>query len=395
MRAMVVGAGQSGLVLAHALLKAGMEVNVMTGRSSTDLRYGRAQVTQLSLPASRAVEARYNLSRWDSQAPSLNTVSLDVHAAQNTVGFSGDLPGPGYAMDPRVKLADWLEYFEDEGGKVTVHNATYSDLVGFSAMFDLVLVAVGDGDLGHVFTPRHAADPQRRRVVTQAYVVGLDTPNDQVQVHSVAAGEVFVVPTLTAQGPCHSVMLIARPGQGLDAQVLGARSARPARLVQTMVELLRGQGLELAEQLARAELVDEMATTVKDLTPMMRRPVHTLEGGRSILGVGDTVLTVPPQCGQGWEASVRSAQAYCEQILAHQDHLGDPKVLEGFFDHYMDHYGGHAINRIEGYVDRHWTGQLSETEADLFARACTDPQAAQDYIAGFADPEQMQRMLDS
>lgn len=395
MRVMVVGAGQSGMVLAHSLLKAGVDVSVMTGRSSMDLRQGRAQVTQLSLPASRAVEARYNLSMWDSQAPSLETVSLSVYPGQgqDPVGFAGALPGAGYALDPRVKLADWLEYFEDLGGKVMVHNATYSDLVGFSRMYDLVLLAVGDGDLGHVLTPRHAPEHKRRRVVTQAYVHDLEAPTEQVQVHSLPSGEVFVVPTLTARGPCHSVMLIARPGQGLDAQVLGARSARPVRLVQTMVELLRGQGLELAEKLARAELVDEMSTVVKELAPMVRKPVHTTESGGSILGVGDTVLTVPPQCGQGWEASVRSAQVYHEQILAHQDRLDDPQALEGIFGHYMDHGGGHAIDSFEGYVDRHWTGELTPVESNLFARACTEPEVAQAYVAGFADPEQMQRML--
>src|SRR5699024_12335535 len=129
MRCLIVGAGQSGLVLAHALLSHGVDVTVITSRSSEDLRWGRAQLTQLTLPHGLAVEASHNLSRWEGAAPAFDRVSLNVIPEPGqSLCFTGSVVVVGIAVDPRVKRADLLECFEGRGGKGAVRGRTGSDV---------------------------------------------------------------------------------------------------------------------------------------------------------------------------------------------------------------------------------------------------------------------------
>jgi hypothetical protein len=411
LKCLIVGAGQSGLVLAHALLTAGADVTVITGRSSQDLRRGRAQITQLTLPHGMAVENDHHLSMWSGIAPKFNRVGLSVVPDATTqIGFNGALPNIGLAVDPRVKLADWLEFFEDRGGKVVIHGLTNTDLEYFTrpgGMYDVVLLAVGDGELGQILDDdrSRATGANRSRNVTQAYVTDLQAPSDQVLVYSCKEGEVYVVPTLAMDGPAHAVMLIGRPAPTdydgrtptLDAVALGKDHAsihHPEALLGRMCDMLRANHIPLWEQLGEADLLDPFSVLMKSVHPKVRHPVHTFDHGGSLLGVGDTVMTVPPQCGLGWEASVRSAQVYADRILAHAQtgRAFDAEVLKDVFTAYMDHSGADT-DFFEQYVDNFWTGQLTENEQDLFQRACADQAVADQYVAGFAAPEQLVRML--
>jgi len=400
MRCLIVGAGQSGLVLAHALLSHGVDVTVITSRSSEDLRWGRAQLTQLTLPHGLAVEASHNLSRWEGAAPAFDRVSLNVIPEPGqSLGFTGALVGIGMAVDPRVKRADLLECFEDRGGKVAVHGLTVSDLEYFTRphrMYDLVLLAVGDGELGQILETDHSRTTTRERVITQAYVTGLRAPEDEVQVYSCPSGEVYVVPTLSMQGAVHAVTLIARPGSALDCSASDVRITQPEAVLRRMITQLHQAHIPLWEPLRRSELLDSSAVLIKRIRPVVRQPVHVFDHGGALLGVGDTVLTVPPQCGQEGEASVRSAQLYADRILS-EDGIGhalDADFLRATFLAYMEHSGRH-IDVFEKYVDAFWTGRLTEAEQALFQQACTDQSTADAYVAGFADPEQLVRLLQT
>ena len=75
-------------------------------------------------------------------------------------------------------------------------------------------------------------------------------------------------------------------------------------------------------------------------------------------------------------------------------HAFDADFLRATFLAYMEHSGRH-IDVFEKYVDAFWTGRLTEAEQALFQQACTDQSAADAYVAGFADPEQLVRLLQN
>mgnify|MGYP001634941395 CR=1 FL=1 len=396
MKVLIVGAGMSGLSLGHALLDAGIDVTIASGRSSTDLRQGRAQLTQLTLAPGLAVESDLNLSLYTGTAPHFTSTSLQVISGPGEhVGFCGAMPGESFAVDPRVKLADWYEMFEDLGGRTVTHGMTVTDLEAFSTMYDIVALAVGDGKLGQVLDtdPSHPMGGQR--VVTQAYIH--HEPDEdfdrQLRVFSCPAGEVFVVPTQLQGGWAHSVMLIARPGSVLDCSSGTVR--RPQQLWDLMRERLRLAHINIDPDLDRAELTDEFAVRIKSVHPTTRIPVQRLNSGRLVVGLGDTVMHVPPQNGQGCEASVRSGRSYADMIidLARSGRAVTDGFLSSLFPAYLDHAGGREINAFDSYVDRFWQGQLAPHEQQLFQRACADQSVADDYVAGFADPARLAAML--
>ena len=148
---LIVGAGQSGLMLAHGLLDHGYDVTVATGSSSTDIRTGRVSVTQLTMPTVRAMEQAADLDLWSGQAPEFGGVRISMRPPQQqATQFSGRFGGgAGVAVDRRLKMADWLEKFEDRGGKVIVHGMTTEDIDFFTRRFALAVLAVGRGEPGH------------------------------------------------------------------------------------------------------------------------------------------------------------------------------------------------------------------------------------------------------
>jgi 2-polyprenyl-6-methoxyphenol hydroxylase-like FAD-dependent oxidoreductase len=66
---LIVGAGQSGLHLAHGLLSSGYDVTLITGRTSTELRTGRPSITQLTFPTVLEYERELGLDFWSADVP--------------------------------------------------------------------------------------------------------------------------------------------------------------------------------------------------------------------------------------------------------------------------------------------------------------------------------------
>lgn len=62
------------------------------------------------------------------------------------------------SVDQRIKMAGWLELFEDRGGTVVFHGVTTSDLHALARLYDLVVIAAGKGELVQLFDrdPRYS-----------------------------------------------------------------------------------------------------------------------------------------------------------------------------------------------------------------------------------------------
>lgn len=392
MKILIVGASQGGLQAAHRLLRHGADVTLLTSRSSLEMRQGRAQMTQLTLPSVRKVEQDLGLDFWTSSAPVYRTVRLTTLTADGIGGFTGDLGAEGVAVDPRVKLPDWLEYFEDRGGKVVIHGATVTDLAYFTRMYDAVLVAVGAGELGQLFP----ADPARplaaeAQIVSQAYLHDWPAARGvDVEVYSTSAGEVYVIPTLTAEGPAHSVMVAARPNSQLDLTTDAAH--RPdvhALLPERMGSVLP----ELAERYREGELVEGSSTLIRRIAPVVRTPVAFLGEG-FVVGVGDAVVTTEPRTGQGWAVSTRGAQFLIERMIAHFDAHGS--FDQAFFTDTFSALWQEEIRHTAAFsrmVNDFHTGRLSPAVLEAMALASTDKDYADQWVRGFDNPRILTDLL--
>jgi 2-polyprenyl-6-methoxyphenol hydroxylase-like FAD-dependent oxidoreductase len=393
-KVLIVGAGLTGLVLAHRLLGHAVDVTVATAKSSEELRRGGSQMTQLTLPTALGMERTLNLDHWENQPHHFQTVSLTTRTSDgNTFGFTGDLGAAGAAVEPRVKLPDLLEYFEDRGGKVTIHGITLSDIQVFTRMFDAIVITVGAGELGQLFP----ADPSRplaaeKQVVSQVYLRRFPEASADVEVYSLTGGEVYVVPILTYEGIAHSVMVAARPGADnpLDlSTVEDRRRDVHALLAERLPHLLP----ELGERFNEAELSDPRDTLLTTVTPVVRTPIARVGEG-FVAAAGETAVTTEPRTGQGWSLSTKIGFHTADRMVQHFDRHGS--LDEAFFtDTFTGLWNDHIRHTaaFSNLVNAVHTGNVPPDLMQAMGRAATEPAFANAWVQGFDDPSELSRML--
>ncbi|MDA8370473.1 MAG: oxygenase [Nocardiopsaceae bacterium] len=393
---LIVGAGQSGLHLAHGLLNHGYDVTVITGQTSGEIRTGRPSITQLTYPTVLEYERELRLDFWSAQAPQVEKMKLHAFPSRSfePLTVPGRFDGYTVSVDRRVKMADWLEYFEDCGGKVVIHGVTLSDIDYFSRMFDLVVVAVGHGELGALFdTDRDRFSGARRRTVAQAHIydVAPDPGEDEAigwAASSADAGNIWIMPVLTAQGPCHSLFVVNRQGGVMDDW--------PARLPPKeqwgrMQDLLRKYVPNYYERVAEAELVDDSSTLLSRFTPQVRKPVGVLPSGGRVLGISDVVITSDPFAGQGWNNSSRCAKSYLESILAHGDRPFDEAFMTEMFERFWE-YGKDAEQWSE-VIATFWEAEPAPHIQAVLEAATVYPEIGDRWMRGWDDPSDYHEWL--
>lgn len=397
-RILVVGSGQSGLMLATGLHRRGWTVDLFTRGSTDELRGGPPAPTQHTFPSVWETERAAGLDLWSGQAPTFTSVQMtmvpDGAAPQS---FAGHLSSPGTAIDHRVKTADWLEAFEDQGGNVHVKSVTSTDVEGFArlGMWDVIVLAVGGGgELGHLFDP----DPDHSsgassRVLSQVYVYGAAPGAADLQVWTTPYGEVFSIPVLTAEGPATSVQVIARPGGPMDSGLADGR--RPAaarrsdvrpRITEHISNVLRTWAPDLEQRCARADYHPGSAL-VCAVDPVVRRPLTHIRGV-PVLGIGDAVLRVDPTSGQGAAASTLVAATVRDRILgqaAEPVPVFDADFLTDTYEQYWQAHGRHTA-AFSTMVTDFWAGTLPPAVLKTFAAAGTDQTIADWWVNGFDNP---------
>ncbi|MDE3719847.1 oxygenase [Nocardiopsis sp. N85] len=406
---LIVGAGHAGLHLAHGLLTQGYDVTVITGQSSLEIRTGRPSISQFTFPTALEYERKFDLDFWSALSPQIREQKLAVFREGKPVtAIRGrSHPGNGYtvAVDRRVKMADWLEFFEDRGGKVVIHGVTVTDLDYFSRMFELIIVAVGHGELGQLFdhdTSRFSGT--RPRALAQAYVYDLWPPSpgesENIGWFGVTeeAGNIMLVPILTQEGPAHNLLLVDKKGGPMDAW---PDRPGPEEQLRRMKDLMRKYAPEFFERSKDAVLVDGRSTIVEDLTPQVRNPVGRLPSGGLAIGMADVVVTMDPFVGQSWNNSTRCAQAYLEGIVEHGDKPFDEDFMVRVFDRFWEFgqdnqaWAEFASTMVEQSLPDHIMNMLGaavqyEEVADRWIQGWDSPS---DYKTWMFDPEIAQRYI--
>ncbi|MFJ9843546.1 styrene monooxygenase/indole monooxygenase family protein [Kitasatospora sp. NPDC101155] len=340
-RILIVGAGQSGLQLALGLQSHGYDVTLLTDRTAPEVRDGRVLSTQCMFDSALRTERALGLDRWAEQAPRIEGVGVSVSGPESArvIDWIGQLEACAQSVDQRLKMSAWLELFAERGGRVELRQVSAADLEHLARSYELVLVAAGKGSLASLFERDEERSPYTRpqRALAASYVYGL-APRPEHDFPAVRCnvvpgiGELFVMPVLTAAGPCDAVLWEAVPGGPADA-FDGLRD--PAEHLRVTLELMKSfTPWEYDRARSGVELTDSGATLAGRFTPTVRRPIGELPGGESVLGVADVVVTNDPITGQGSNNAAKCAAVYLEAILAHGDKPFDRDFQQAAFDRF-------------------------------------------------------------
>ncbi|MFE1101436.1 styrene monooxygenase/indole monooxygenase family protein [Nocardiopsis alba] len=396
---LIVGAGHAGLHLAHGLLTHGYDVTVITGQSSPEIRTGKPSISQFTLPTALEYERAFDLDLWSALSPQIREQKLFLYRdGQEVTSLTGSShAGNGYSLsvDRRVKMADWLEFFEDRGGKVVIHGVTVTDLDYFSRMFDLIIVAVGHGELGQLFDDDDSRfSGTRQRAIAQAYMYDVwpdPGENENLGWSAVTeeAGNIIFIPILSQEGPCHSLLMVDKKGGPMDAW---PDRPGPEEQLRRMKDLLRKYAPDFFERIRDAILIDGRSTLVEDLTPQVRNPVGRLPSGGRVLGMADVVVTMDPFVGQTWNNSTRCAQTYLESILDQGDQPFDEEFLLKTFDRFWEF--GRDNQQWADFASSMWErDDLPEHVANVMIHASQYREVADRWIQGWDQPSDYKSWL--
>jgi hypothetical protein len=394
---LIVGAGQSGLQLAHGLLQNGYEVTLMSARTAQEIRAGRVMSTQAMFDAALQHERDLGLNFWEDQAPSFGGIAVSLAGPDGgrALSFLGRLDAYAQSIDQRVKMPGWMEALEQRGGKVIIHGVTVSDLDKLVQRYDLTIVAAGKGELVNLF----GRDPSRspyagpQRALAVAYVRGLTRPPEIPDLRTVninlvpGVGELFIMPCLTTTGPCDILFFEGIPQGPLDCFTDVRTPEEHLRLTLDLMQKFVPWEYERAHDV---ELADWGGTLSGRYAPVVRYPVGQLPSGGIALGMADVVVANDPITGQGSNNASKCAATYLKAILDHGDRPYDAEFMRATFGAYWDYaqYPTTWTNAMLQPPPPHvvqilGTAGQNQAVADRFANGFNDPS---DFFDWFMDP---------
>ena len=403
---LIVGAGQSGLQLAHGLLQHGYQVTLMSARTADEIRGGRVMSTQAMFDAALQHERDLGLSFWEDEGPHFGGIGFSLAGPDGSLAldWAGHLNAYAQSVDQRVKMSGWLEALEQRGGRVIIHGVTVSDLDRLVPRYDLTIVAAGKGELVQLFgrDPSHSPYTTPQRALSVVYVRGLGRRPERGDLATVdfnlvpGVGELFIMPALTTTGPCDILFFEGIPGGPLDC-FTGIRSPEEhLRLTLRLMEKYVPWEYARAHQV---ELTDWGATLAGRYAPVVRYPAGPLPSGGLVLGMADVVVANDPITGQGSNNAAKCAAIYLDQILAHGDRPYDQAFMQDTFDRFWDYaqYPTTWTNAMLQPPPPHAVQVLGAAAghqqiADRFANGFNDPR---DFFSWFMDPAKAASYLET
>jgi len=425
-KVLIVGGGTSGLQLAHGLLHHGYDVTVINGSSSQEIRSDKPSITQFTLPSALAHEQAAGLAMWEHIAPRITGATLHLHVPDGqTATMRSRFEAYGVSVDRRVKMADWLESFEDRGGKVVIHGITVTDLDYFFRMFELIILATGSGELGQLFDQGQSrSDQPPRRTVAQVILdevphtehaqwhpvsapVGCHPGykpepvlSDYAEVVSTPQVRAILSPVLIDSGPQHVLQLMGPVGGEMDAWPDRPNSQE---LVALMKNLLHKHAPGLADRVAKASLLNDQDASLHRYNPHVRTPVATLPSGGLVLGMADAVVsTDDPIAAQANNVSSASANHYLSRILAHGNAEFDREwMTQTFTGHWSgsptEEYPlagmGQAATGLSQVLDRIWSPEAPAHLSEVLGAATKYQKIADRFLGDLDDPRRYAQWL--
>lgn len=391
-RITIIGGGQTGLMLAIGLRRAGHAVRLVQDRPAAAIASGRVMSSQCLFATALGLERMLGLDLWSGQAPRIGGVRIEAMAPPGTaapISFTGRLSAPAASVDQRLKFPAWLDLFAAIGGIIEICTADIDLLEDCARDSELVVVTTGKGSLSGLFPLNARFSPFTRpmRTLAMIYLRGAGIPNGPSLVTSTAlpaAGGIMRFPALTCGGPCEILFFEALTGGPLD---IGRPEMAADELWQAMRSALARVLPAEAERLAKAQPTDDKAGLTGHITPAVRHAVGTLPSGRHVLGLGDAVVLNDPLVGQGANNAAKMA-ALCLDAI--QRRGGQP-----FDDAWMEEVANAAWRRVRAATV--WTNMNlrppTQNVSAFMQRAASDQDAADRFVRGFDEPEAILPLL--
>ena len=382
-RVAIIGAGQSGLQLAHGLLDAGYEVSLFSDRSADEILEGRVLSSQCMFDSALEIERDLNLNYWGEQCPKVEGISFTVPdgIGGSSIDWAARLDNYAQSVDQRLKIPRWLAQFKSRGGELNIRAVGPDDLEACARTHELVIVASGKGALGELFRrdPGRSPFSQAQRALALTYVTGMEprVPYPAVCFNLIPnVGEYFVFPALTTSGRCEIMVFEGVPGGPMDCW---AEDLTPAEHLARSKAMLETFLPWEAARCRNIELTDDNGVLAGCVVPTVRNPVANV-AGVPILGMADAVVLNDPITGQGSNNAARCAEIYLEAILERGDGPADAEWMQQTFDRYWTGYAKWVTE---------WTNLLLKPPAHvlrLLDCAGKNPAIASAFVNGFDDP---------
>ncbi|MGH9601098.1 MAG: styrene monooxygenase/indole monooxygenase family protein [Terriglobales bacterium] len=344
----IIGAGQAGLLVGHALRRHGYEVILFSDKTPEDfLNHSRPTGSAARFDMSLEWERELGLNHWDYLAPKGEGVHLTFvpgKLGNVLLTLMGRLTRPFLAIDLRLQSARWMRDLEKIGGRLMIEDVTVARLEEIASAHDLTIVAAGRGPVHKLF----ARDDSRSfytkppRLLAMVNVVGIPMHLDYCPFLPVKFnffgryGECFWVPWFHKDGKqAWSCVFEAKEGGPMD-QFRGCKTGEQALAIAKKVtrEMVPWD----AEWIQSAELADENAWLVGSFVPEVRKVVGLLPSGRPVMAVGDTAHSLDPIGGQGANNGNKMARNLVQCILERQDQPFDVAWMEGTFERFWSRH---------------------------------------------------------
>jgi hypothetical protein len=347
-RVAIIGAGQAGLLAAHALRLRDYDVTLYSDKTPDDF-LTKARPTGVAARFDMALEfeRELGLEHWGDEAPHGEGVHLHFSPKQGNVLLTllGRISKPFLSIDLRMQSATWMGELDGRGGQIEIENVGLDRLDEIAAQNDLTLVAAGRAEIMKLF-PRDEArstyrEPQRFLAMVNVTNTPMDLPYSPwfrpVKFNFFAPyGEAFWVPWYSKSKQwCWGMLFEAKKGGPFD-RFRDCKSGQD--VLDTMRPLIRDYMPWDEEVFKDAEVCDENAWLVGEFTPEVRQVVGTLPSGRNVMAIGDTAQSIDPIGGQGANNGNKMVRIAVEEILAREDRPFDADWMRATFDRFWERH---------------------------------------------------------
>jgi len=329
----IVGSGVSGLHLGLFLLANDVPVTIYTDKEPDEIRSGRLLNTVGHHHHTLERERELEVHHWDAGEYGYVCHHHCINGEGGEVRFRGDFTHPSSVIDYRLYLPRLMEDFQERGGELVIgERISVEDLNRLSKGHDLMVVAIGRGEMGELFSRRDDKSPydrpQRRLSAGIYHGITYSDPKG-VNIHlSPGHGELLELPIYSRDGFATALLFEAVPGGDVEPLADIRYDEDEAAHDRLVLEKLQRHFPMAFERVDPGEfaLFSGRDLLQGALTPIVREDYVQLDSGRYALAVGDCHAVVDPVMGQGANSASYSAWTIGEAIL--EDHAYDQRFCE-------------------------------------------------------------------